>query len=1292
MATEAAAALEFRVLGPLILTAYAKTETKGSVKPIPQPLLRRLICVLVTHVDRPLPKADLKELLWPDAQTDGALRTCRSSVRRIIGAHRFPRGEEAQLLLAPEDRTDLGMFRDAVAKAKVAAAGGDLARAAVMLIEALDLWRDARLADLPDNAAVRAVRDRLAAELRQARELLVGFRLESGSPSDVVPLLRTMTAEEPLDEELWRLLMLALYRSGRRGAALGAYKEATDILAVEAGTAPSGPLQTMMRQIRDDDSALLPPGGAQHPPLLLRQPPRLRQLPPDVHDFTGRASEVRQLTEGLTSDPKARATTPIAVIAGPAGYGKTTLATRVAHAVAANYPDGQFFLQLAGSSRIPRDPAEVLGEILRALGAGPSLPGTLAGLTALYRSAIADRRMLVVIDDARSYGQVLPLMPGTSTSAVIVTSRVQSVSPIGGLLIQLEPLTGGEALQLLRHIVGDPRVKSEPDAAADLVTGCCGSPLAVRIVGARLAARPSFPLSYLARRLMDPGRRLDELAVNDDFAVRATIATSYATLPATAQAAFRRLSLPGPHDVAPWVVAVLLGARSADDPEAAHAVDLLVDASLLQPATIDATGEPRYRLHDLVRDYAAEQLVHDPAAEVALERLLGALLELTDLAAAHLPQDPHFPGPVDVGPTVIIDPALAGRLVVHDPNTWLQTERLVLLSMIATACATRQPGRVRLAAGIAMRIDAFLHLHGHLSDAEVSWRTIIAAAEECGEGQLAETARCRLATLLGVNRGRPDLAVPMLDHCAEFLQTVAGQGELSRVLYMRAYCHLMLDRLDDSRVDAERAFLIAEQQRDKQVQALALRMLGLVASKANRHDLARDHSTRAVALAREIDQESYLGIILYTLIHVMIEADQFNEVLSVCEEAIALAESVGHGLVSGYYHLQAGQALSGLGRHRDALPHLELALERIGDHGTSPQDLARVRFALGRTHQELGDHQAARLHLERSAVEFRDLGLADEHDQAADALAKSSAVRQRQVARKSGNLLTPPPAGGGAGSTTTGRRPMAVPDSDSRGWERARALAPEIPNPARIGNQLRGGKSNFPVDEEFAAKIRRLVPNMPELARINRRFGLRAVRFCAQQGIDQFIDVGTGYPVPPSIYDVIRAERPEAIVIGVDNDPDVLAHDRAWLESGGMVRIVDGDIRRPAELINELRGLVDLTRPVAWGMTSLLHFVTVEDPCDIVATVVDALAAGSYVIISHGTRTGMDPTVVEGLEEIYAHTSTPATTRTVEQIRRLFNGLDLVEPGLVDIQHWWPDQPEELAALRILGGVAQKTA
>ncbi len=364
----------------------------------------------------------------------------------------------------------------------------------------------------------------------------------------------------------------------------------------------------------------------------------LFQLPPDIGDFTGRGIMRDELLSLLSSETDSAKAIVISSIAGVAGIGKTALAVHIAHKLADRYSDGQLYIDLRGASDERLDPSAVLGEFLRALGlAGRSIPDGLDERARLYRAGLSHRRILVVLDNAANEAQVRPLLPGSATCGVIITSRRRLAALAGSKTFSLDVLGQAEALELLRKICGPDRIDEEPAAAVDIVTLCGFMPLAIRIAGARLVQRSHWRIRHLADILANERQRLSALEAGD-LEVRSSFALSYDNEEADVRRLFRLLGLIKTVDFAGWVAAPLL---NCDQSSAEELVDRLVDAQLLDVAGRDAAGETRYRFHDLLRVYARERLADEESPESAAageRRLIAAYLRLAE--RSHLRQWP----------------------------------------------------------------------------------------------------------------------------------------------------------------------------------------------------------------------------------------------------------------------------------------------------------------------------------------------------------------------------------------------------------------------------------------------------------------------------------------------------------------------------------------------------------------------------------------------------------------------------------------------------------------------------
>lgn len=917
--------MEFHILGRT-LTVLSDSMTPVNIS---RAQVRATICAFVLHADAVLPAAQIMNLVWDDLDIGPeALRACVYRVRRSLGRDRIETMDGAyRFRLAPGDVIDLKRFRDLHERGVAARDAGDDGVAVRLLGEGLSLWDDPPLGDLPQTTAMAGVIRGLVDERAAAHEALVDAHLALGRHQELLPDLRKWVTSDPLNERVRTHVMLALYRCGRKAEAIGVYDDVRGLLD-EVGVAPGAELQLLRDRILADDPALTSPGrGA-----IVAHVAPVRQLPPDVADFTGRAGELEELTTFLAPPAEATAV-PIAEIIGPPGVGKTSLAVHVAHLVSHHYPDGQLHFQLTGASATPREPGAVLDEALRALGvATADLPESMEQRSALYRSRLAGRKLLVVADDAAGPEQVRPLLPGTAGCAVIVTSRTQ-LTGLTGHLWTLGPLTDDEARRLLTRIVGERRILAEPDPANELVDTCAGLPLALRIIGARLATRPTWPLVHLAGLLRHRLKRLDQLQAGD-LAIRASIAASYDLLETDAARAFRLFALVGPHDTAGWVLAMLLDRANADD-----VIETLLYRCLLTDAGVDSMGEPRYRMHDLIRDFAAERLAEDPERDVALVRLGFGWLELIDIADAKTPHLPYAPSSEHYrAKDMIFSVPYARRLVAADPQTWLRIE---YPSTLAVAHITAENGNVTSAYGIALRLSAFLHLNGHHADAEDLWLTVADAAEHEGFERIAAVSKLRAAGVASADRLKHDRALPLLDDVIPLLERLGDQHSLARALAMRADCEQLLsmqylakrdELLKLARNDAERSLELAREVANRHAEFSSLRVLGLIFSQFGQHDNAIKFCTQAVTLAHELGK-TYESHGAWALAQAYLRAEAYAEALTWAEDGLTLARDIGHALGIANFQREKGFALQGLGKHEEAIAALTQAIEEFQRQG-----------------------------------------------------------------------------------------------------------------------------------------------------------------------------------------------------------------------------------------------------------------------------------------------------------------------------------------------------------------------
>jgi DNA-binding SARP family transcriptional activator len=595
--------MRFLVLGSVEAwtTPHHKIALSGSK-------LRTALAALALARGRVVPDSRLSALLWgeePPATSAAQIQTYMSRLRQLLGDHaEVVRQRPGYLLRVPDGtgqegmwKTDVSEFEHFAALGRDALTAGEADRAADLLRRALAVWRGPVLGGVTEFLA-GAERGRLEEMRLTVLERRIDADFALGRHAELVSELIGLASAHPLREQLCGQLMTALYRCGRQADALTVYQDCRRTLADELGIDPTPSLQGLYHSILVAAPVLATPGEAAPRAAEMRQVPA--ELPPALPDFTGREQEVIRLRTQLAIRPRAGAPA-VGVVTGMPGVGKTSLVLHAAHQLVDDYADGQLWVDLRGTSAAPLDPADALFDLLRALGVDSGdIPAGLAERTRLYRSTLADRRCLIMLDDAAGAWQVRALLPAAPGCGVLVTGRHQLTALEGVHPIVLGTFTRAESTAMLCSMVGEERFAADPESAELLAEACGGLPLAVRIAGSRLAARPHWTPRGLADRLTDPRRTLDELCL-DDLRVRDTLEAGYRRLAEPAQRALRVLAR---HDVPAFSArtASLLLELPLD--AAQDVMDLLVDDHLLEPVE----GEDRgYRMHRLVRALGLEQ-------------------------------------------------------------------------------------------------------------------------------------------------------------------------------------------------------------------------------------------------------------------------------------------------------------------------------------------------------------------------------------------------------------------------------------------------------------------------------------------------------------------------------------------------------------------------------------------------------------------------------------------------------------------------------------------------------------
>jgi DNA-binding SARP family transcriptional activator/tetratricopeptide (TPR) repeat protein len=662
--------VEVRVLGPLLVTIAGKPAEIGAAQK------RRLVlAVLLARAGRPVPIDTLVEAVWPDRPPASARRNLQLYVhqlRGVLGGERIAAGADGYAIDAG-DRLDAGRFRELTVAGGAALDTGDAAGAEATLRTALDLWRGPAFAEFLDCELVAEEAARLELRRLETYERWAEAQLVTGATPRLAAELTELCRLHPYRESLRGHMMRALYQTGRRVEALAVFRETRALLVDEVGVEPGPTLQRLHEAMLRGDEALVPPPRTE----VRLSPPSPRQLPPAPTVFAGREEALALLDESLPGDGRSGRTV---AICGMGGVGKTTLAVHWAHRVADRFPDGQLYVHLRGyAPGTPMRPIEALGLVLRALGVPPAqVPVDLDGATGMYRTRLAERRLLMVLDNARDAEQVRPLLPAAAGCLALITSRdrLTGLAARDGIRrLTLDVLTPAEAVTLVGRLVGDV----DQRAATALAEACGFLPLAIQIAAAHLADRPGASLADHAEALRrDAGLGGLEIDGDPEASVRSAFTHSYRALDPAAQRLFRLLGLVPGLDVTVPAAAVLAGTDAA---QAQRLLDSLVRAHL-----VTAGRSGRYTLHDLLRLYAREQVAAatDGLGQAeAAGRLYDFYLYTLDAAARMLyPRAVRLPVDVPEG-----HPRLVGFPDQAAAVEWVDAELANLVAAIRYAAA-----------------------------------------------------------------------------------------------------------------------------------------------------------------------------------------------------------------------------------------------------------------------------------------------------------------------------------------------------------------------------------------------------------------------------------------------------------------------------------------------------------------------------------------------------------------------------------------------------------------------------
>lgn len=939
---------------------------------------------------------ELIDAIWGESPPPTAreqVQICVSRLRRllveVLGEQVIVTRTGGYVCQADPGYVDASLFKKYVRIGENHAAGGDNVKGAEVFRRALGLWRGPVLPGASGRA--RLLADALVEKKVSVTEHCIELELALGRHRELISELIGLVAEHPLREQLRAYLMVALYRSGRQAEALEAYREARKDLIEELGIEPSDSLRQLESSILSGAEELsLGEAPASEAPAKAAPVVVPHQLPAAIGDFTGRGLVVSAVEEELAGT-SAENTMRIVRISGRGGIGKTVLAVHVAHRLSEQYPDGQLFANLHGATGEPVDTVGVIARFLRALGMRASeLPLDPAELQDVYRSRLSGRRILVVLDDAASEDQVIPLLPGSSSCSVIVTSR----RPLGGLpgavTINLDILENKHAGSLLARLVGHERATAEADSL-NVLTQLCGRwPLAIRIIGARLAARPHWPLSAMVDRLQDEQRRLDEIAYGN-LHVRSTLTISYEGLSFPAKRLFRLLGLCQAPDFAVWVSASLLDTNKF---EAGDVLEELVEARLIDIA--DAQG-PRFGWHDLIRIYAQEKLAEDePEVErdAALRRMLGAYLSLAREAHRRLYGGDY---------TVLHGDGYRWELperdverVLAEPMSWLEIEESGLVAAVRQAA---ESGADEQCWDLALSTVTLFEARGQLHRWQETHRWALEAVRRNGNRRGEAAILCSLGSLRQIMRGESGVAY--LEEALRLFNELGDRHGQALALRNLAFVDRMLGRLDraaDRYASAIDGFREAE---DLVAEAHTQVNLAQVHSDVLDFDRATEALEESMRLCRRTGNQRVEAQAWQRYGELYLQQDRFEPAEHSFRQVLELVRPMGD---------QVGEvfALSGLGMTwtaQNMFPEAEKVLSRaleLCEVVAAHLGEGRVLLALGWLHLARQELNSADEYLQRASNSFEELRAKLWQARSLDALAQ---VRLRTGQRTTAESL-----------------------------------------------------------------------------------------------------------------------------------------------------------------------------------------------------------------------------------------------------------------------------------------------
>ncbi|WP_329088245.1 AfsR/SARP family transcriptional regulator [Streptosporangium sp. NBC_01469] len=985
--------MEFRILGPVEFWSRGQRRDLGWAKE------RHVLAVLLMTPGKPVSTESLIRKVWDENPPANARSSLYSHVARLK-SHLHGAGEDVRLrggsgtysLETDPENIDYHHFRALCSQARSITENGDVDDAFRLYGEAGRLWRGEPLSGLSGSWVVHT-RRKLEGDLLAGTVERVELELLHGSNTDLVPELYDLVNRFRFDEKLVELLMLALYRAGRQAEALGAYRQAHRRLVGELGAEPGPGLRALHQRILQGDPALLPQswrGTSGNTPLT--------SLPRDVHTFVGRTPEINRLIdEWIREDAVA-----VLAIDGMAGVGKTALAVHLAHRLADDYPDGVLYLDLLGydAEHASMDPATALERLLRLLGI--PIPDSLDERVARWRTALARRKVLLVLDNAIGHDQVGPLLPGAPGCLVVVTSRRRLAGLDDIHSLSLEVLPPQEGAALFGRVVGSRRAL-HPDDVVRVVRLCGHLPLAIQLAGSRLRHRPAWSVADLAELLGRNDRRLTEIRAGNRGII-AAFELSFNGLDEWQQRAFWRLGLHPGADITADCAAALL---ESDRAEAERLLDDLLDHHL-----ISEPRRGRYRFHDLIGEYARLLSNREPESARAevLRRVLDHYLLMADTADRLL--YPHRTR----GPAELFHPPgpRPGIATEEQALSWMNAEvdNLLLVTRYAA-----DHGWTRHAALLPRVLGRYLDVWVRWAEAAELHTRAVEAWRELGNHSGTAYA---LADLSVVRRqtGRHEEALRLADEALTIQRALDDERAIADLLDNSGLVYWQRSEFDVALDCFEQALRLRRALADRHGQAASLTHVGIIHSHRGDYPKATEHLLGALGLYRQDGDRRGQQVALNNIGEIEFKLGNHTTALGHYEEAESVYPDMGpqnkaiwlnnvanvyqllnrhadalecyrqalriHGDIGDRRHEvdalnNIGNCYARMGRDEDALVHHQKAL-RISTEISERSEESQALLSIGGIHHRANHHDAALAHYEKALAVAHAIG--DVHQEA----------------------------------------------------------------------------------------------------------------------------------------------------------------------------------------------------------------------------------------------------------------------------------------------------------------------